>query len=55
MPRPDSALNSRLWLTLLATLPGWPPQYLPELSLIYLAGTGLLWLAPEMRGKPLPD
>jgi hypothetical protein len=25
------------------------------MSLIYLVGMGLIWLAPETKGKPLPD
>jgi hypothetical protein len=25
------------------------------LSLIYLVGMGLIWLAPETRGQPLPE
>ena len=25
------------------------------MSLVYLVGVGIIWLAPETRGKPLPD
>jgi SHS family sialic acid transporter-like MFS transporter len=39
-------------------LMGQPPDYAracSSLALIYLVGVGLIWLAPETRGKPLPD
>src|SRR5205085_6122290 len=39
-------------------LMGQPPDYARACSLlafIYLAGIGLIWLAPETRGKPLPE
>jgi MFS family permease len=31
------------------------PQACSVMSLIYLVGIGLIWLAPETRGKPLPE
>jgi MFS family permease len=31
------------------------PKALSVISLIYLVGLGLIWLAPETRGKPLPE
>jgi len=31
------------------------PNACSVMSLIYLVGVGLIWLAPETRGKPLPD
>jgi hypothetical protein len=27
----------------------------PIMALIYIVGVGLIWLAPETKGKPLPD
>ncbi len=34
---------------------GGYPQACSAMSLIYLAGIALIWLAPETRGKPLPE
>jgi len=31
------------------------PEALTVISLVYLLGMGLIWLAPETRGKPLPE
>jgi len=31
------------------------PKALSVVSLVYLVGLGLIWLAPETRGKPLPE
>jgi hypothetical protein len=31
------------------------PQALSVISLIYLVGLAIIWLAPETRGRPLPD
>jgi hypothetical protein len=39
-------------------LMGKPPDYARAcslLALIYVAGVFLIWLAPETRGKPLPE
>jgi len=37
------------------TIPQGYPLACSTMSLIYLLGMGLIWLAPETRGKPLPD
>jgi MFS family permease len=42
------------------TVGGWAfthgyPLACTAMSLIYLVGVGLIWLAPETRGKPLPE
>ncbi|MBI2824354.1 MAG: MFS transporter [Planctomycetia bacterium] len=37
------------------SLAGGYPLACTAMSLIYLAGMGLIWLAPETRGKPLPE
>jgi MFS family permease len=31
------------------------PQALSIISLVYLVGMGIIWLAPETRGRPLPE
>ena len=31
------------------------PKAGTTIALVYLAGMGLIWLAPETRGKPLPE
>ena len=36
-------------------LPGGYPSACSVLSLLYLVGMGIIWLAPETRGKPLPQ
>jgi MFS family permease len=36
-------------------LPAGYPSACSVMSLIYLVGLGLIWLAPETRGRPLPD
>lgn len=36
-------------------LPGGYPSACTLLSLIYLVGMAIIWLAPETRGKPLPE
>jgi MFS family permease len=36
-------------------LKGGYPQACSVMSLIYLVGMGIIWLAPETRGKPLPE
>jgi hypothetical protein len=33
---------------------GWPGAC-TAMSLVYLAGLGLIWLAPETKGKALPS
>jgi MFS family permease len=35
--------------------PGGYPQACSLMSLIYLVGLAIIWLAPETRGRPLPD
>ena len=37
------------------TLSGGYPLACTTMSMIYFVGMGLVWLAPETRGKPLPD
>ena len=37
------------------TIPHGYPLACSTMSLIYLLGIGLIWLAPETRGKPLPE
>ena len=37
------------------TIPAGYPLACSTMSLIYLVGIGLIWLAPETRGKPLPE
>jgi SHS family sialic acid transporter-like MFS transporter len=37
------------------TIPHGYPLACSTMSLIYLVGIGLIWLAPETRGKPLPE
>jgi MFS family permease len=37
------------------TIPQGYPLACSTMSLIYLVGIGLIWLAPETRGKPLPE
>jgi MFS family permease len=37
------------------TIPHGYPLACSTMSLIYLVGMGLIWLAPETRGKPLPE
>jgi MFS family permease len=37
------------------TIPSGYPLACSTMSLIYLVGIGLIWLAPETRGKPLPE
>lgn len=36
-------------------LPGGYPTACTLLSMVYLVGMGLIWIAPETRGKPLPE
>jgi MFS family permease len=40
---------------LMGLFPGGYPQACSIMSLIYLVGLALIWLAPETRGKPLPE
>jgi MFS family permease len=40
---------------LTALFAGRYPQACSIMSLIYLVGLGVIWLAPETRGRPLPD
>jgi MFS family permease len=40
---------------LMGLFPGGYPQACSLMSLIYLAGLAIVWLAPETRGRPLPD
>jgi MFS family permease len=40
---------------LMQLLGGGYPQACSIMSLIYLAGLALIWLAPETHGRPLPD
>ena len=40
---------------LISLLGGGYPQACSLMSLIYLVGMGIIWLAPETRGKPLPE
>jgi len=37
------------------TLAGGYPLACTAMSLIYLVGFAVIWLAPETRGRPLPD
>jgi MFS family permease len=37
------------------SLPGGYPAACSVLSLIYVIGMAIIWLAPETRGKPLPE
>jgi hypothetical protein len=37
------------------TIPAGYPLACSTMSLIYLAGIALIWLAPETHGKPLPE
>ncbi len=37
------------------TLPAGYPLACSTMSLVYLVGMGIIWLAPETRGKPLPE
>ena len=37
------------------TIPAGYPLACSTMSLIYLVGMGIIWLAPETRGKPLPE
>ncbi|MFN0056161.1 MAG: MFS transporter [Planctomycetales bacterium] len=37
------------------TIPQGYPLACSTMSLIYLVGMGLIWLAPETKGKPLPE
>ncbi|HEX5105534.1 MAG TPA: MFS transporter, partial [Pirellulaceae bacterium] len=36
-------------------IPGGYPLACSTMSLVYLIGIGIIWLAPETRGQPLPD
>jgi hypothetical protein len=40
---------------LMSALGGSYPQACTIMSLIYIVGILVIWLAPETRGKPLPD
>jgi MFS family permease len=40
---------------LMQLFPGSYPQACSRMSLIYLVGLAIIWLAPETRGKPLPE
>jgi hypothetical protein len=37
------------------TIPHGYPLACSTMSLVYLVGMGLIWLAPETRGQPLPE
>ena len=37
------------------TLPHGRPLACSIIALVYLVGMGMIWLAPETRGKPLPE
>jgi SHS family sialic acid transporter-like MFS transporter len=37
------------------TIPAGYPLACSTMSLIYLVGMGIIWLAPETRGRPLPE
>jgi SHS family sialic acid transporter-like MFS transporter len=37
------------------TIPQGYPLACSTMSLVYLIGIAIIWLAPETRGKPLPD
>ncbi|MBC7854678.1 MAG: MFS transporter, partial [Pirellulaceae bacterium] len=37
------------------TIPKGYPLACSTMSLVYFLGLGLIWLAPETRGKPLPE
>ena len=37
------------------TIPKGHPLACSTMSLVYLVGLGIIWLAPETRGKPLPE
>jgi MFS family permease len=41
--------------TLMSAFDNSLPKACSMMSLIYLVGIGLIWLAPETRGKPLPE
>ncbi len=40
---------------LMGLFQGGYPQACSIMSLIYVVGLGIIWLAPETRGRPLPD
>jgi MFS family permease len=40
---------------LMRLFPGGYPQACSVMSLIYLVGLAIVWLAPETRGRPLPE
>ena len=40
---------------LMGLLGGSYPQACSIMALIYVVGLGVIWLAPETRGKPLPE
>jgi MFS family permease len=40
---------------LMGLFEGGYPQACSVMSLIYLAGVALIWLAPETKGQPLPE
>jgi MFS family permease len=40
---------------LMSLFPGGYPQACSIMSLIYLVGLAIIWLAPETHGRPLPD
>ena len=48
MTLPDQEFFGRTWK-------GGYPLACTVVSLIYLAGLAIIWLAPETRGKPLPE
>jgi hypothetical protein len=41
--------------SLMGLFKGGYPQACSVMSLIYIVGLGIIWLAPETRGTPLPE
>lgn len=50
-----AAIGALQTATLMGSFAGGYPQACSTMSLIYVVGMGLIWLAPETRGKPLPE
>jgi MFS family permease len=50
-----AALGALQTGALMSLFAGGYPQACSLMSLIYVAGLALIWLAPETRGRPLPD